>query len=172
MKKPLFLPPLFNAARATGLAAWQTGRLFQQLAKKALDAVQDVLRAEVQKGNVQLVTDFLTDKALPAAKALLLERMAARLLVRVGLRGVLATNIVGWVLPFVLERLIKVGVSTGFFEKVRTHATVTDTLHRLDELKRAAWKSIVPDAGSGAEVLPDDTPTPAPLPPGAGSHQV
>ncbi|TGE28443.1 hypothetical protein [Hymenobacter metallicola] len=164
MKTPLFLPPLFNAARATGLAAWQTGRLFQQLAKKALDSVQDILRAEVQKGNVQLVADFLADKALPAAKALLLERMAARLLVRIGLRGALATNVVGWILPFVLERLVQVGVSTGFFEKVKSHATVSDTLRRLDELKRAAWKTLVPDAGSSAEVLPDDAPTPPQLP--------
>ncbi|TGE12237.1 hypothetical protein [Hymenobacter elongatus] len=170
MKKPTFLPPLFSAARATGLAAWQTGRLFQQLARKTLDAVQDVLRAEVQKGNVQLVVDFLADKALPAAKALLLERMATRLLLRIGLRGVLASNIVGWILPFVLERLIKVGVSTGFFDKVKSHATVTDTLRRLDELRNAAWKTIVPDAGSGAELLPDDAPSPALLPPAAG-HQ-
>ncbi|TGE24205.1 hypothetical protein E5K00_03040 [Hymenobacter aquaticus] len=165
MKKPPFLPPLLTAARATGLAAWQTGRLFRLVAQKALDSIQDILRAEIQKGNVQLVADFLADKALPAAKALLLERMAARLLVRIGLRGVLATNVVGWILPFVLERLMKVGVSSGFFEKVRTHATVTDALRRLEELKRAALKTLVPDAGSGAEVLPDDTPLPAQLPP-------
>ncbi|GAA3994852.1 hypothetical protein GCM10022408_01580 [Hymenobacter fastidiosus] len=155
MKKLTFLP-LFNAARVTGLLAWQTGRLFQQVAQKALDAVQDVLRAEVRKGNVQLVTDFLTNKALPAAKALLLERMATRLLLRIGLRGALATNVVGWILPFVLERLFRAGVTTGFFDKVKSHATVADTLHRLDELKNAAWKIIAPDAGTSAELVAGD----------------
>ncbi|RYU83233.1 hypothetical protein [Hymenobacter persicinus] len=156
MKKITFLP-LFTAAKVTGLRAWQTGRLFQQVAAKALDAVQEVLRAEIRKGNAQLVVDFLADKALPAAKALLLERMAARLLLRIGLRGALATNVVGWILPFVVERLIKVGVKTGFFEKVKSNATVADTLGRLDELKQATWKMINPDAGSGAELLQDDT---------------
>jgi hypothetical protein len=155
--KKLTFHPFFAAAKATSLRAWQTGRLFQQVARKALDAVQEVLRAEVRKGNVQLVSDFLTDKALPAAKALLLERMAARLLLRIGLRGALATNIVGWILPFVLERLIQVGIKTGFFEKIKANATVTDTLTRLEELKWATWKLINPDAGTSAELLNDDT---------------
>ncbi|SHJ23542.1 hypothetical protein SAMN02745146_2569 [Hymenobacter daecheongensis DSM 21074] len=154
--KKLTFHPIFSAAKATGLLAWQTGRVFQQLAKKALDAVQEVLQAEIRKGNVQLVTDFLTDKALPAAKALLLERMATRLLVRIGLRGALASNVVGWILPFVLERLVKVGVKTGFFEKVKSHGTVTEALHRLEELKRATWKFIAPDAGSGAELVTEE----------------
>jgi hypothetical protein len=160
--KKLTFRPIFDVAKATGLRAWQTGRLFQQVAKKALDAVQEVLRAEVQKGNVQLVTDFLADKALPAAKALLLERMATRLLLRLGLRGALASNVVGWILPFVLERLVAVGIKTGFFEKVKANATVADTLQRLDELKRATWKRLNPDAGTGAEVLDDDAPGYAP----------
>ncbi|GAA3950854.1 hypothetical protein [Hymenobacter algoricola] len=156
--KKLTFRPIFDVAKATSLRAWQTGRLFQQVARKALDAVQDVLRAEVQKGNVQLVSDFLLDKALPAAKALLLERMATRLLLRIGLRGVLATSVVGWILPFVLEQLIKVGVKTGFFDKIKANATVADTLTRLDELKWATWKRINPDAGTKAE-LADDTST-------------
>ncbi|TGD77166.1 hypothetical protein [Hymenobacter wooponensis] len=163
MKKVSFLPPLLQAARATGLRAWQTGRLFQRAVRTALDSVQDVLRAEVQKGNAQLVVDFLSNKALPAARALLLERMATRLLVRLGLRGVLASSVVGWVLPFVVEQLIKVGHRTGLFEKIRTNATVTDTLRRLDELKQATWKALAPDHGTGAEVLPDDTELPRQL---------
>ena len=109
MKKPRFLPTLAGAARLTGLAAWQTGRLFRQLAARALDSVQDVLRTEVEKGNLKLVADFLADKALPAARVILLERMTVRLLVRLGLRGALASNVVGWVLPFVIEKLIAVG---------------------------------------------------------------
>ncbi|MBC6989810.1 hypothetical protein [Hymenobacter sp. BT491] len=163
--KKLTFSPLFSAARATGLRAWQTGLLFQKAARTALDSIQEVLRAEVAKGNVQLVTDFLSDKALPAAKALLLERMAARLLLRIGLRGALATNVVGWVLPFVLEKMVRVGVKTGFFEKVKSNPSVSEALHRLDELKRAAWKTIAPDAGSGVEFLDDDAELPAALPP-------
>ena len=155
MKKLIF-HPLFNVAKATGLRAWQTGRLFQQVAAKALDAVQEVLRAEVKKGNAQLVIDFLTDKALPAARALLLERMATRLLLRIGLRGALASNVVGWVLPFVLERMIRIGVKTGFFEKVKNNPTVAETLLRLDELKRSTVRLLAPDAGTGAEVVEDD----------------
>ncbi|RZL10477.1 MAG: hypothetical protein EOO62_13090, partial [Hymenobacter sp.] len=55
------------AARQTGLRAWQTGRLFRQVAQRTLDAVQEVLRAEIQSGHARLVADFLADKALPAA---------------------------------------------------------------------------------------------------------
>ncbi|RSK50039.1 hypothetical protein [Hymenobacter rigui] len=161
MKKLPRLPHfLRTAGQLTGLAAWQTGRLFRQAARTALDAVQDVLRAEVEKGNMRQVREFLTGKALPAARALLLERMAARVLVRLGLRGALASNVVGWVLPVVLEQLLKAAHKSGVFEKVRANATVQDTLHRLDELKQATWKRLMPDHGTGAEVLPDDTPLP------------
>jgi len=167
MRKPVILPAIRNAARATGLAAWQTGRLFRKTAQNALEAVQDVLRAEVQKGNVQLVADFLSNKALPAAKALLLERMATRLLVRIGLRGILATNVIGWILPFVLEALVRAGHKTGFFDKLKANATVSEALHRLEELKQTAWKTLAPDANTSTETadavglsqaeLPDNT---------------
>ncbi|SNR28734.1 MULTISPECIES: hypothetical protein [Hymenobacter] len=165
MKKISLLPHfLRTAGHLTGLAAWQTGRLFQKAARSALDAVQEVLRAEVQKGNLQLVRDFLADKALPAARALLLERMTARLLVRLGLRGVLASNVVGWILPVVLEQLLKVVRKTGALDRLREHATVQEALLRLDELKQATWKRIAPDHGTGAEVLPDETELPRQLP--------
>lgn len=163
MKKPAFIPPLFSAARTTGLRAWQTGKLFRRALQTALDSIQEVLRAEVQKGNAQLVIDFLTNKGLPAVRALLLERMAARLLVRIGLRGVLASSVVGWILPFAVEQLVKVGQRSGFFDKLRANGTVADTLRRLDELKQATWKTLVPDHGTSAEVLPDDTDLPRQL---------
>lgn len=156
MKTPRFLPALLGAARFTGLAAWQTGRLFRQLAARALDSVQDVLRAEVEKGNLKLVADFLADKALPAARVLLVEQMTVRLLVRLGLRGALASNVVGWVLPFVIEKLIAVGHKSGLFDKLMANATVSESLEKLDELRRATWKMLVPDPGSSAEVVTED----------------
>ena len=159
MKKPRFLPSLAGiagAARFTGLAAWQTGRLFRQLAARALDSVQEVLRAEVEKGNLRLVADFLADKALPAARVLLIEQMTVRLLLRLGLRGALASNVVGWVLPFVLEKLITVGNKSGLFDKLKANATVSDALGKLDELRSATWKMLVPDPGSSAELVADD----------------
>ena len=155
MKKPKFLPALLGAARLTGLAAWQTGRLFRQLAARALDSVQDVLRAEVEKGNLKLVVDFLADKALPAARVLLVEQMTVRLLVRLGLRGALASNVVGWVLPFVIEKLIVVGHKSGLFDKLKANTTVSESLDKLDELRRATWKMLVPDPGSRAEIVAD-----------------
>ena len=157
MKKPLLLPTLRNAARTTGLAAWQTGHFFRKTAHNALEAIQEVLRAEVQKGNMQVVADFLTNKAVPAAKALLLERMTTRLLLRMGLRGALAANIIGWVLPFVLEALVRAGHKTGFFDKLKANTTVSDALHRLDELKQTAWKTLAPDAATGAELVSNDS---------------
>ncbi|OGX88893.1 hypothetical protein BEN48_08070 [Hymenobacter glacialis] len=144
------------AARFTGLAAWQTGRLFRQLAARALDSVQDVLRAEVEKGNLKLVTDFLADKALPAARVILVEQMTVRLLVRLGLRGALASNVVGWVLPLVLEKLLVAGHKSGMFDKLRANATVSESLEKLDELRRATWKILVPDPGTSAEEIADD----------------
>ncbi|WP_139921627.1 hypothetical protein [Hymenobacter sp. DG01] len=161
MKNISLLPHfLRTAGQLTGLAAWQTGRLFRKAAQSALESVQEVLRAEVQKGNVQLVRDFLANKALPAARTLLLERMTARLLVRLGLRGALASSVVGWVLPVVLEQLLKAGQKLGIFDKIKEHTTVQDALQRLEELKRATWKRLAPDHGTGVELLPDDTPLP------------
>ncbi len=162
MKKPRFIPSLAGlagAARLTGLAAWQTGRLFRQLAARALDSVQDVLRAEVEKGNLKLVADFLADKALPAARILLIEQMTVRLLLRLGLRGALASNVVGWVLPFVLEKLVLAGHKSGLFDKLKANPTVSDALGKLDELRSATWKMLVPDPGSSAEVIEDDATT-------------
>lgn len=159
MKKPRFLPSLTGlagATRLTGLAAWQTGRLFRQLAARALDAAQDVLRAEMEKGNLKLVADFLADKALPAARVLLLEQMTVRLLLRLGLRGALASNVVGWVLPFVVEKLITAGKKSGLFDKLMANATVSESLEKLDDLRRATWKILVPDPGSSAEVISDE----------------
>lgn len=163
MKKPRFIPSLdglAGAARLTGLAAWQTGRLFRQLAARALDAVQDVLRAEVEKGNLKLVADFLADKALPAARVLLVEQMTVRLLLRLGLRGALASNVVGWVLPFVLEKLIAVGNKSGLFDKLKATPNVSEALDKLDELRSATWKMLVPDPGSSVEVVEDEAITP------------
>lgn len=156
MKKPRFLPSftgLTSAARLTGQAAWQTGRLFRQLAARALDSIQDVLRAEVEKGNLKLVADFLADKALPAARVLLIEQMTVRLLLRLGLRGALASNAVGWVLPFVLEKLIMAGNKGGLFDKLKANPTVSEALGKLDELRSATWKILIPDPGSSAEVV-------------------
>ena len=160
MKTPRLIPALVGAARFTGLAAWQTGRLFRQLAARALDSVQDVLRAEVEKGNLKLVADFLADKALPAARVLLVEQMTVRLLVRLGLRGALASNVVGWVLPFVIEKLIVAGHKSGLFDKLKTNSTVSESLEKLDELRRATWKMLVPDPGTSAEEIKDDALTP------------
>ena len=162
---PTNLPgQVLTAARHTGLRAWQTGRLFRKAAASALEAIQDVLRAEVKKGNAKLVADFLTDKALPAARALLLERMAARLLVRLGLRGALASSVIGWILPFVLEQMVSVGRRTGFFDKLRANGTVQESLLRLEELKQQVWKRLIPDHGTSAEVLDDDEELPPQLP--------
>ena len=153
------LPPLPSqvaaAARQAGLRAWQTGRLFRQLAQRALDAVQEVLRAEIQSGHARLVTDFLADKALPAARALLLERMAARLLLRVGLRGAFMTNVVGWVLPFVLEKLFQAARASGLLARLEANPTVADALGRLDELRQAATRLLFPDGATEARVLTD-----------------
>ena len=132
---PTDLPSqVFNAARQGGLRAWQTGRLFRQLAQRTLDTVQEVLRAEIQNGHARLVADFLSDKALPAARALLLERMAARLLLRLGLRGVFMTNIAGWVLPFVLEKLFQAARASGLLARLACAGRVVGRPARHAEL--------------------------------------
>jgi hypothetical protein len=155
------LPPalpsqVLNAARQTGQRAWQTGRLFRQLAQRTLDAVQDVLRAEIQNGHARLVADFLADKALPAARALLLERMAARLLLRLGLRGVFMTNVAGWVLPFVLEKLFQAARASGLLARLEANPTVADAFTRLEELRQAAARLLFPDGDTEARELTDE----------------
>ena len=154
---PAQLPrQVLQAARQTGLRAWQTGRLFRQVAQRTLDSVQEVLRAEIQNGHARLVADFLADKALPAAKALLLERMTARLLLRLGLRGALVSNVAGWVLPFVLEKLFQAARASGLLARLEANPTVADALTRLDELRQAASHLIFPDGATEARVLTDE----------------
>ncbi|RZK54397.1 MAG: hypothetical protein EOO59_11485 [Hymenobacter sp.] len=125
--------------------------------QRALDSVQEVLHAEIQNGHARLVIDFLTDKALPAAKVLLLERMTARLLLRLGLRGAFMTNVAGWVLPFVLEKLFQAARSSGLLARLEANPTVADTLARVDELRQAATRLIFPDGDTGAVVLEEAT---------------
>jgi len=137
----------------TGQRASQTGRWFGRLALRALDSVQDVLRAEIEKGHVRLVADFLADKGLPAAKALLLERMTARLLLRLGLRGTLLTNVAGWVLPFVLEKLFQAARASGLLARLEANPTVAEALLRLEELRQRAARLIFPDGDTGAELV-------------------
>jgi hypothetical protein len=150
-----------SAARQAGQRAGQTGRLFRQLVQRTLDSVQDVLRAEVQNGHARLVVDFLTDKALPAAKVLLLERMTARLLLRLGLRGAFMSNVAGWVLPFVLEKLFQAARSSGLLAKLEANPTVADTLARIEELRQATARLIFPDGDTSATLVEEDAPTPA-----------
>ncbi|GAA4385765.1 hypothetical protein [Hymenobacter koreensis] len=158
MKTPSIFPSLLGSARAIGLRAWQTGPLFRKAFLTAVDSVQEVLRAEVQKGNAKLVADFLTDKAAPVVRNLLLERMAVRLLARLGLRGVLASNVVGWILPFVVERLIKLALKSEAAARLQQHPTVTNVRHTLDELKHKLRRSVAPDYGSKAELLDHEPP--------------
>jgi len=154
---PTELPgQMASAARQAGQRAGRTGRLFRQLVQRALDSVQEVLRAEVQNGHARLVVDFLTDKALPAARVLLLERMTASLLLRLGLRGAFMSNVVGWVLPFVLEKLFQVARSSGLLAKIEANPTVADTLARIEELRHATARLIFPDGDTGAVVLTDE----------------
>lgn len=145
--------PVTAAMRQARLRAWQTGHLFRQLTQRALDAVQEVLRAEIQNGHARLVIDFLTDKALPAARVLLLERMTARLLLRLGLRGTFMTNVAGWILPFVLEKLVQVARTSGLLAKLEANPTVADALARVDELRHATARLLFPDGDTGATVL-------------------
>lgn len=158
MKAPAIFPTLLDATRALGLRAWQTGPLFRKAFRSAADSVQEVLRSEVQKGNAKLVADFLTDKAAPAVKALLLERMTIRLLARLGLRGALASNVVGWILPFVVEKIVRAVLKTEMAAKLQQHPSVTNVRHSLDELKNRLRRAVAPDFGSGAEVLEHDLP--------------
>jgi hypothetical protein len=154
---PAGLPgQVLAAARHTSLRAWQTGRLFRQLAQRTLDTVQEVLRAEIQNGHARLVADFLADKALPVARTLLLERMTARLLLRLGLRGAFMTNIAGWVLPFVLEKLFQAARASGLLARLEANPTVADALTRLDELRLAATRLLFPDGETEARVLSDE----------------
>jgi hypothetical protein len=145
-----------GAARQASRRAGQTGRFFRQLVQRALDSVQDVLQAEIQNGHARLVVDFLTDKALPAARVLLLERMTARLLLRLGLRGAFMSNVAGWVLPFVLEKLFQAARTSGLLARLEANPTVADTLARVEELRQAAARLIFPDGETGAVVLTDE----------------
>jgi len=147
---------LLSAVRAGSQRAGATSRLLGQLMQRALDAVRDVLRAEIERGHGRLVADFLADRALPAARALLLERMAARLLLRLGLRGVFMSSLAGWVLPFVLEKLLQAARTTGLLARLEANPTVADTLLRLDELRQAAGRLLFPDGDTEARELTDE----------------
>ena len=45
---------------------------------------------------------------------------------------------------------------SGLIDKLKANATVSDALAKLDELRSATWKMLVPDPGSSAELVADD----------------
>jgi hypothetical protein len=93
--------------RAAGLK----GRQVVDALRVATEETISVLSTELKKGNYQEVASLLAAKALLLGKSALLDRIttrvASRLMLRLGLPGIIAAGVVAVLVPFVLMKLRK-----------------------------------------------------------------
>jgi hypothetical protein len=96
--------------RAVGLK----GRQVVEAIKVTTEGLIEDLKAEIKKGNHKEVLAFLGTNAILWGKSALLDnltrKMAARLMLRLGLPGIIAAGVVAILVPFVLLKLRKKAV--------------------------------------------------------------
>lgn len=78
-----------------------------RIARLALATADDVVRDEVKAGHVGPVAEHLKTQVRRVLAEKLTKRLVAVLLVRLGIRGVLASTVVGLLLPLVLEYVVR-----------------------------------------------------------------
>lgn len=102
---------LFHALRRATSTTREVAELgafkLLRISRLALATAQDVVREEVKAGHIGPVADKLQQQARRALAEKLTKRLVAVLLVRIGIRGALASTVVGLLLPFVLEYAVR-----------------------------------------------------------------
>lgn len=78
-----------------------------RISRLALATAEDVIRDEVNAGHVGPVAEKLKGQVQRVLAEKLTKRLVAVLLVRLGIRGALASTVVGLLLPFVLEYAVR-----------------------------------------------------------------
>ncbi|MBC7446888.1 MAG: hypothetical protein H7330_02395 [Hymenobacteraceae bacterium] len=78
-----------------------------RISRLALATAEDVVRDEVKAGHMGPVATNLKDQARRILGEKLTKRLVAVLLVRLGIRGALASTVVGLLLPLVLEYAVR-----------------------------------------------------------------
>lgn len=110
MKTPFFQEGTQKLAlllRAAGLK----GRQVAEAVRETTEGIIEDLKAEINKGNHKEVITFLATNAFLLGKNALFKRLtttvASRLMLRLGLPGVIAAGVVAILVPFVLMKLRK-----------------------------------------------------------------
>jgi hypothetical protein len=116
METPIYQVGSKGSAKVNLLlrAAGLKGRQVIDAIKVTTEGLMEDLKAEIKKGNHREVIAFLGTNALLWGKSALLDnltrKVAARLMLRLGLPGIIAAGVVMVLVPFVLLKLRKKAV--------------------------------------------------------------
>lgn len=102
-----------------------------RICRLAMATAEDVIREEVKAGRVGPVAERLKNHAQKLLTEKLARRMVAVLLLRLGIESVLASTIVGLVLPFILEYTIRRLGRTQAWERITTREDVVSLKEKI-----------------------------------------
>ena len=102
-----------------------------RISRLALATAEDVVRDEVKAGHVGPVAEKLKAQARRALGEKLTKRLVAVLLVRLGIRGALASTVVGLLLPVVLEYAVRRLGQTQAWARVTSREDVVGLRERI-----------------------------------------
>ena len=115
-----------------------------RISRLALATADDVVRDEVKAGRVGPVADKLKAQVRRVLAEKLTKRLVAVLLVRLGLRGMLASTVVGLLLPLVLEYAVRRLGQTQAWARI----TAREDVVSLKERVRARLRGYGGDGGA------------------------
>lgn len=127
------------------------------------ETVEQWLQKEMESGNAKQVLQVLKGQVQEKGPKLLLDKLQdlllLRLMLHLGIRGAMATNIVALLLPFVLKRVYKMAQQNP---TVQTWWQEQEWRHRLPTLEQI--KAKVLEKGKNLKPLRSPLPPDSPLP--------
>lgn len=140
--------------RAAGLK----GRQIKEAVQVTTESVVQDLKIELNKGNYQEVISFLKTNSTVLGKTLILERLTSklvsRLMLRLGLPGMLAAGVVTILLPFVLARLRKKAMEKKDAEEFLDTFEIVGDEQLQGQVQKALDQGTAVPASKGSEETP------------------
>lgn len=102
-----------------------------RISRLALATAEDVVRDEVKAGHVGPVADAFKNHVRGLLSEKLSKRLVAVLLVRLGIRGALASTVVGLLLPTVVEYAVRRLGQTQAWARITAHEDVVSLKERI-----------------------------------------
>lgn len=140
--------------RAAGLK----GRQVAEAIRETTEGLVEEIRAEIGKGNYKEVITFLAPNAIIWGKTVLLEkltsRVASRLMLRLGLPGIIAAGVVAVLMPFVLMKLRKKAMEKKDAEEFLDTFEIVGDEELQGQVQKALDQGTARPAGKVSEETP------------------